>query len=126
MSSTIYFLLSLAFFLPTILSTPSPQIIYSAIIYNGQDSPIDCKVTWLKPNQQLQESNSFQIPVKKGYPIEEKTFDMGGWEARAIINKIDCGSVSVTAPFEGVTNPSVNWRFVVRTKKIFSIKPKLI
>lgn len=124
--SAIYFLLSLTIFLPIISSTPSPPVIYSAIIYNGQDSTIECKVTWLKPTEELLESNSFQIPVRKGYPIGEKLFDMGGWEARAVINKIDCGTVSVTAPFEGVTSPSINWRFVVRSKKIFSVKPKPI
>ena len=124
--STISVLLSLTFFLTTISALPAPKVVYSAIIYNAQDAHSDCKVTWLKPTEEILEGDLFGIPPRKGYAIREKLFDMGTWEARGIIDKVQCGSMVLKAPFEAVTGPSVSWRFVIRPNKIHSIKPKSV
>lgn len=124
--SIISVLLSLTFFLTTISTLPAPKVVYSAIIYNAQDTPIDCRVTWLKPTEELLQGDLFQIPQRKGFTIREKLFDMGTWEARGVIDKVQCGSLVLQAPFEAVTSPSVSWRFVVRPNKIYSIKPKSV
>lgn len=122
--STIFFLIGILCLLSTVPARPSPQIIYSAVIYNAQYSPIQCKVTWLKPSGDNLESDLFQIKSRRGYSIGENIFDMGSWEARAIINEIQCGDLVLTAPFKGVNEPSVNWIFVVRPNGIGSFNPK--
>lgn len=123
---TISVLLTLTFFFTTISTLPSPKVVYSAIIYNAQDAATDCKVTWLKPTQEILEGDSFRLAPRKGYTIREKIFNMDTWEARGVIDKVQCGSLVLKAPFEAVTGPSVSWRFVVRPNKIHSIKPKSI
>lgn len=49
---------------------------------------------------------------------------MGTWDARAVIDAIQCGDLKLNAPFKGVQEPSVNWKFVVQPDRIRSVRPK--
>jgi hypothetical protein len=122
--STIYFVIGVLFILSTISARPSPLIIYSAVIYNKQNSSIQCKITWLKPTGGTLQSDLLQIEPNKVNVVDEQLFDMGSWTARAIIQRIQCNDFVLAAPFEGVRGPSIKWRFVVKSDRIASVKPK--
>jgi hypothetical protein len=122
--STIYFVIGFVVFLSTISARPSPRVIYSAVIYNKQNSSIQCKITWLKPTGGTLQSDLLQVEANKIYAVNEKLFDMDTWTARAIIQRIQCDDFVLVAPFEGVHGPSIKWKFVVKSDGIASIKPK--
>ncbi len=122
--TTIYFLICFLFFLSTISARPSPLVIYSAVIYNRQNSSIDCKLTWLKPTGGTLQSDLLKIDTNKAYVANEELFDMDGWTARGIIQRVQCNDFILTAPFEGVRGPSIKWKFVVLPNGIVSIRPK--
>lgn len=122
--SIIYFTVCILFFLLNISARPSPQVIYSATIYNRQDSTISCNVLWLQPSNEILESETFHIQENGNFTVNETIVNMGTWDARLIIDGIQCNGLKLKAPFRGVTAPSVNWIFVVQPNKIRSIKPK--
>jgi len=123
--STIYFVIYILFLLLTISARPAPTIIYSAVIYNGQSSTIQCNVIWLVPSGSMLQSDPFSIRKGNIYQVNERIIDMGTWEARAIINKIQCGNLVLNSPFKGVSAPSVNWKFLVQSDRIVSVAPDL-
>jgi hypothetical protein len=121
--STIYSTFYILFLLSTISAVTSPLIIYSAIIYNKQGSTIQCNVIWLVPSGALLQSDTFSIEENNSYIVHEQIIDMGSWDARAVINSIQCGDLVLNAPFKGVEGPSINWKFLVKWNRIFSIRP---
>jgi hypothetical protein len=121
--STIYSAFYLLFLLSTISAVASPRIIYSAIIHNRQSSRIRCNVIWLVPSGATLQSDTFSIEVNDSYTVDEQIIDMGTWDARAVINSIQCDNLVLNAPFKGVQGPSVYWKFVVGWNRILSIQP---
>jgi hypothetical protein len=108
------------YFVSTISALSAPPDVYSAVIHNAQDSPIECNIIWSKPSDDTLQSGLFTIEQKQNYYTDEKTIDMGTWQAHAIIKEIHCGDLVLTAPFEGVESPKTNWEFTVYSDKIVS------
>ncbi|CAF5182960.1 unnamed protein product, partial [Rotaria sp. Silwood1] len=48
---------------------------------------------------------------------------IGTWTTFAFITKIQCASLVLTAPFDGVMSPVKKWKFAVQQYKILSIGP---
>ena len=107
-----------------ISTIPAPAVIYSAVIQNAQDGPIQCHVFWSTPLDDTLKSEVLTVKKSESYSVKEQTFNMGGtWTARGIVEKISCGNLVVTAPFDGVTGPDINWQFRVESNKILSVGP---
>jgi hypothetical protein len=119
--SIIYFSICTLFLVSTISALRAPPVIYSAVIQNAQNTPIQCNIKWLKPEKDSLESQLFTVEKYKDVLTNEKLIDMGTWKARATIEEIRCGKLVLTAPFEGVTSPTINWHFVVEHDKIKSV-----
>ncbi|CAF1120476.1 unnamed protein product [Rotaria sordida] len=119
----IYSAICVLFLISTILSTPSPRIVYSAIIYNAQDSPTDCNIIWSQPSDSTLESGSFTIGRHEYYLVDEKEIEMDTWTANAVIKQIRCGKLVLDAPFDKVTSPERKWKFRVESDKIVSVGP---
>ena len=119
--STICLLSTLLFFLSTVSTRPSPAIVYSAIITNTLSTAVQCNITWLQTFGDKLQLQRLTIEKDASYPVAEKITDMGSWEARSIIQKVQCGDVAVNAPFENVISPSVNWTFRVEPNAIVSV-----
>lgn len=116
-----FYLSFLTLFCVSIISArPAPRIIYSAVIYNAQNSPITCSVVWSEPNDRTLESAPFTLGVNKYHLVEQKIIDMGGWEGSAIIRRINCGDLSLSAPFDKVNSPAKYWQFHVEENRIVS------
>jgi len=109
-------------FLPLIFALPSPRIIYSAIIYNRQNTSIQCQITWRTPENYILLSKVLTIPKHQQHSVDEHLIDMGTWTGRAIIDQVQCESdLVLNAPFDGVQHPSVQWIFVVTSDRIISL-----
>ncbi|CAF1494414.1 unnamed protein product [Rotaria sordida] len=107
----------------TSLSLPSPAIVYSAVIYNEPNSPVRCNVFRSLPSGHLVKFGPFTVRKHEHYSIKEVKVNMGTWTAAAIIEKIQCENLVLTAPFDHVISPVKNWKFVVRQHKIVSVGP---
>ncbi|CAF2951682.1 unnamed protein product [Rotaria sp. Silwood2] len=118
--SMIYFTIWTLFIASTISTLPAPRVVYSAVIYNAQNSSIQCSVVWSQPSGSTLESALFAIEKYDYYVVEEKTVDMGTWIAYEIIEEIHCGNLVLTAPFDNVTSPVKNWEFHVQPDEIVS------
>jgi hypothetical protein len=113
------------FLASTISALVAPPDVYSAVIHNNQNSPIECNIIWSKPSGHTLQSGLFTIETKQNFHTDEKTIDMGTWQAHAIIKEIHCGNLVLKAPFEGVESPKTNWEFVVHPDKIVSGRSNL-
>ncbi|CAF2722895.1 unnamed protein product [Rotaria sp. Silwood2] len=118
--SMIYFTIWTLFLASTISASLAPRVVYSAVIYNAQNASIQCSVVWSQPSGSTLESGLFAVEKCDYYVVEEKTVDMGTWEAYAIIEEIHCGNLVLTAPFDNVTSPVKNWEFHVQPDEIVS------
>ncbi|CAF3331057.1 unnamed protein product [Rotaria socialis] len=105
------------------VGVPAPAIVYSAVIYNAQRSKIKCTVFRPQPSGPMLSFGPLTIRKKEYHLIKEVTYDMGTWTAAAIIQKIQCGHLVVSAPFANVTSPVKNWEFRVEKNKIVSVGP---
>ncbi|CAF4059095.1 unnamed protein product [Rotaria sp. Silwood1] len=113
-----------ALFLASIISASSaPPVVYSAVIYNAQNSSIQCSVVWSQPSGSTLESDLFTIEKYDYYVVEEKTVDMGTWKAYETIEEVHCEDLVLTAPFNNVTSPLKNWEFHVHSNEIVSFGP---
>jgi hypothetical protein len=120
----IKFVICIVYIASTISALSAPPDVYSAVIYNTQDSPIECNIIWSKPEGLTLQSGLFTIENKQHFHAIEKTIDMGTWEARAVIEQIQCGDLVLKAPFEGVHSPKTDWKFTVHSDKIVSGESK--
>lgn len=124
--STIYFTICILFLFGTTsarVRAPAPRVVYSAVILNKQDSPVQCNVVWSSPHGETLTSNLFSVDVKNYHTVKEETVDMGGWIAARILKTIHCGDLVLNAPFDKVHSPVKNWEFHVETDKIVSVGP---
>jgi hypothetical protein len=119
----IYFVICILFFLSTISTQFAPPIVYSATIFNKQNSPIQCTIFWLQRSGDILQSDLFQIEPDDDYKANAISSNIGGLETRAIINEIRCGDLSLIAPFDGVESPSRDWIFAVQSNEILSLNP---
>ncbi|CAF2920068.1 unnamed protein product [Rotaria sp. Silwood2] len=120
----IYFVICTLFLAPRIFASSAPRIIYSAVIYNVQDSPIQCSVIWSQPPPDpTLESGLFTIEKHDYYIVKSKVIQLEGWEANGIIQQIRCGNLLLSAPFDKVTSPEKNWKFRVESDEIISVGP---
>jgi hypothetical protein len=120
----IYFNILLLFIFTTIFAMPrlpSPRVVYSAVIYNKQDSPVDCNILWLTPLSATLDSSLLTVGVNNYYAVNETTANMGSWTARKIIQSIHCGGLVLDAPFPKVHSPSLNWQFDIEPDQIVSV-----
>ena len=122
--SMIYFVIFTVFLASTISALEAPPVVYSAIIRNAQDLPIQCHIKWAKPGGDSLESELFTVKKNQDLLTDQKVLDMGTWKAHATIQEIHCGHLVLTAPFDGVTSPQTNWHFLIEADKIKSVGPK--
>ncbi|CAF1443993.1 unnamed protein product [Rotaria sordida] len=106
-----------------ILALPAPSVVYSAVIYNAQELPIQCNVFRSHPDGRLLKYRPFTIRRNEYRLIKEVTLNMGTWTAVAIVKKIKCGNLVLTAPFDHVRSIQHNWEFHVQPDKIVSVGP---
>jgi len=118
--SIIYSAIYILFLASTISATIAPPHIYSAVIHNAQNSPIQCHIVWLKGADDKSQSDLFTIERSEKFFTGEKSIDMGSWQGRAVIDEIHCGDLALKAPFDGVNSPKQNWEFVVHPDEIKS------
>lgn len=107
----------------TISALPAPRVIYSAVIYNAQDSPVSCCVVWSPMENTNLDNGQLTIETNTYHSLKENTIDMDGWQAAATIETIICGDLSISAPFDNVNSPAKCWEFHVKTDKIVSVGP---
>lgn len=125
MSIIIHSFVCLFFIISTISATvrsPAPAVVYSAIIHNEQNAPIDCYVVRTTSSKDNLQSAGFTIQAKKQYIVDEVVNNEGTFQTRATIKEIHCGQLSITEPFDGVTSPKTNWDIYVEPTKIVSGK----
>jgi hypothetical protein len=118
--SIIYSVICILFLSSTISALVAPPVVYSATIYNAQNSPIQCNIIWSKSSGDTVQSDLFTIEKNNNYFINEKTTNMGTWHAHAVIQEIHCGNLVLTAPFAGVKSPKKDWAFTVYPNEIVS------
>ncbi|CAF3019215.1 unnamed protein product [Rotaria sp. Silwood2] len=106
-----------------ISTLPAPAVVYSGVIYNAQKLPIQCHVFRSHPNGHLLKYRPFTIRKNEYRLIKKVTLNMGMWTAVAIITKIQCGNLVLTAPFDHVKSIERNWEFHVQPDKIISFGP---
>lgn len=121
--SIIHFTIGTLFVFMAVSALRAPADVYSAVIRNGQGKPVQCNVIWSKPTGQNLETGLFTVERDQPFLTNEKTVDMGTWTARASIQEIRCGKLVLTAPFDKVTSPTVNWKFLVQPDEILSVGP---
>ncbi|CAF1690095.1 unnamed protein product, partial [Adineta ricciae] len=94
-----------------------PMVIYSAVIENQQDHPVQCSITWSKyPGDRL-ERTLFTVERQQEYFANEQRAKVDTMVVRATIEEIRCGDLVLKAPL-GVTKPFVTWRFAIRQNAI--------
>lgn len=98
-----------------------PRDVYSATVVNESGKPLSCFVSWSKIEHQPLRSQKFDLGHAQSFSAREQVFSMGTWEARAAIEKIQCGVMVLQAPFDNVHGPSENWRFVITASGIKSV-----
>jgi len=119
----IYSAICILFFASTIsasIRTAAPRDVYSAVIHNKQNSPIQCNIIWSPPSGPTLQSGLLTIAQNQNHLIGERQISMGTWKARAVIIEIDCGDLTLKAPFNGVNSPKTNWDFFVYSDEIVS------
>ena len=119
----IFFIILNLILVATISAIPSPPAVYSAIIYNKQNSPVQCHIIWSQPSGDRLQSGLFTIETLNYHVVKEQTIEMGTWKALAIIKEIRCGSLALIAPFDKVKSPQKNWMFLVQADEIVSAGP---
>lgn len=110
------FLFSLA-----VSALPPPAVVYSAYIRNSLSSSVTCHVHWLDPAGEIFQGRRFSVGSNRTHFLPEKLVDMGTWEARGIIQRVRCGSSTLTAPFAKVTSPQLGWIFRVGPQGMVSV-----
>ncbi|CAF4369808.1 unnamed protein product [Rotaria sp. Silwood2] len=88
-------------------------------------APAVCHVFRSHPNGHLLKYRPFTIRKNEYRLIKKVTLNMGMWTAVAIITKIQCGNLVLTAPFDHVKSIERNWEFHVQPDKIISVAPSL-
>jgi hypothetical protein len=121
--STIYFAICALFLSSTVSGLRAPPVVYSAVIHNEQNTPVQCNIVWSKPSGHTLQSGLFTVEQKQYYLANEQKISMGTWEARATIQEIHCGNLVLTAPFDKVNSPKTNWEFLIQSDKIISVGP---
>ena len=121
--SMIFFAISILCFAPAISALAAPAVVYSCVMSNGQKTPIQCQISWAGPSDYTVQSVLFTLAQDEERPIDEKVVQVGTMEARLVIQRIICGDLSLTAPFDGVDSPKTHWKFIIRSKKIESVNP---
>jgi hypothetical protein len=122
--STIYFFICVLCFTSTISAIPAPAVVYSAVIYNTQNTSIQCNIGWLHPSGKTVQDNRFTVEKNNYYLINQKNVDLEeGWTAREIIQEIHCGELVLKSPFKKVHSPTSNWEFRVGSERIVSVGP---
>ena len=100
-----------------------PRDVYSAVIDNARDEAVSCQIIYSPLSDKQVQAERFLLTREKPHIVAERVASMGTWEARATIEKIICGDLTLSAPFNGVTGPSTNWRFRVEANRIVSVGP---
>ncbi|CAF1432159.1 unnamed protein product [Adineta steineri] len=121
--SMIYFTVCTLLFASTCLALRAPAVVYSAIIENACDTPIQCSIVWSQVSGQTLQSGLFTIANKQNYLVNEHETTIDTWKARSIIQEIHCGKLVLAAPFDKVISPQTNWKFIVQSDKIVSVGP---
>jgi len=127
-----FYSIVLTIFCATIISAAlPPRDVYSAVIVNAKGSSVQCQIKWSEPKAPITGSSSqienvetteaMRIEHLNSYIAPERRISMGSWTAGAVITKIICGDLSISAPFPGVNSPSKNWRFRVEKDRIVSV-----
>jgi hypothetical protein len=109
-----------------ISTIPAPTVVYSAIIFNKQNSPIQCTIFWLQPSGDILISDLVQIEPDDDYKVNAISSDTDGLEVQAIIKEIQCEDLVLVAPFDGVDSPSRDWIFAVQSDEILSLNPNIV
>lgn len=104
------------------IPAPAPHV-FSAIIHNKQSIPARCTITWEFENAPMPNRDVFTIASNDAKLVNERIIDMGSWAARAFIQKIECGSLSLAHPFAGVNSFEINWNFDIQPTEILSVGP---
>ena len=104
-------------------SLPTPAVVYSAVIHNVQDSPVECSISWRTPKSKKLEKQVVAVSPDRYYTVNQKLFDMGTWTARGIIKRIHCGELDLSAPFPNVKSVEENWEFRVEPDRVVSVGP---
>ncbi len=122
--SMITFGICALFFISTISALPAPgSSLYSAVIENKQNAPIQCTISWESRNGPLPNKDTITIDSMESSIVNERDIDMGTWTAAAIIKTIECGDLVLNAPFQGVVSIQRLWKFSVEPNNIVSVGP---
>lgn len=97
--------------------------VYSAVIHNRQDVPVQCSITWKGIDGVFPEVDSFLIPSQQDVTVNEKTYPIGSAFFRAIIQEIQCGDSILEHPFEGARGINLLWNFDIEPTGLISAGP---
>ncbi|UJR35799.1 hypothetical protein I4U23_028547 [Adineta vaga] len=109
--------------LSTLSAEPIPGIVFSAVVRNIRNIPVDCSIGWGTFSVTAIPNEIITIPSNQQTIVNEKIVDMGTWTAGAFIESITCGDLGLIAPFPKVTKTQRCWQFNVEPNKLVSVGP---
>ncbi len=121
--SMISFVICALCLVSTLSAIPSPGMVFSAVIRNSQNAPVECVVGWGTFSTTVPINVAVTIESNQHTVINEKIVDMGTWSAAAFIEEINCGDLKLVAPFPKVTRTQRCWQFLVEPNKLTSVGP---
>ncbi|CAF0939352.1 unnamed protein product [Adineta steineri] len=107
----------------------APRYVHSCIIENKSSNNVIVQVVYQKVAGEggLVEgvTSNFDIPAGGNYQVAERIQDHGSFTTRNTIESIEITRVDgqtqkLTAPFDGVFSPQLDWLFVIDENQIHS------
>lgn len=125
MVSMITFGICVLFLVSTISASAAPPMVFSAVIQNKQNTPIQCTLSWASfgEDSPIDDDDTFTIGSMESKTVKNKEIDMGAWKMSVPLKRIQCGEFLVIAPFEGVKSVEYLWEFSIEQDTIRSIGP---
>jgi hypothetical protein len=126
MVSMITFGICVLFLVSTISAAAAPPMVFSAVIQNKHNTPVQCTMSWASfgEDSPIDDDDTFTIGRMESKTVKNKEIDMGAWKMSVPLKRIQCGELLVIAPFEGVKSVEYFWKFSIEQDTIRSIGPQ--
>ncbi|CAF0939299.1 unnamed protein product [Adineta steineri] len=109
----------------------APRFVHSCNIENKSSNNVNVQIVYRKVEREggLVEgvTSNFDIPASGNYQVAERVIECGSFQCRDTIESIeitraDGQTQKLTAPFDGVFSPQLDWLFVIDENQIHSVK----
>ncbi|CAF1134716.1 unnamed protein product [Adineta steineri] len=109
----------------------APRYVHSCIIENKSSNNVNVQIVYRKVEREgglvEGEISNFDIPASGNYQVAERVIEYGSFQCRDTIESIEITRVDgqtqkLTAPFDGVIGPALDWLFVIDENQIHSVE----